>query len=199
MTLTGADWRALRGPLFLFGAAVAIAIALVSYSGNLRRQAQMQMQQQQSLLQEARARYTRSDEEKRIIERYLGPFQALESAGFVGTESRIRWIDALRTVGQQLKLNAVEYQISAQRDALLNIDAGAFKLRESPMRVSFDAMHEGDLLAFLDALRAQHAGIFLVESCDLKRAGIAATVSSRPTLKAQCDLSWLTLIPPAAR
>ena len=60
------------------------------------------------------------------------------------------------------------------------------------MELDMRLMHEGDLLRFLDELRAQKVGLFDVKECTLIRTERSETLRNAPYLNAQCDLVWIT-------
>jgi hypothetical protein len=69
------------------------------------------------------------------------------------------------------------------------------RVRRSTMRLTLGLTHEVDLLEFLDALRADSAGLFLVRACVVTgQAGDPAP--RRANLQAECDIDWLTVAAP---
>ena len=65
------------------------------------------------------------------------------------------------------------------------------------MKLSFQLLHEGDLMNFLTALGKQGAGFFSVNECKLDRLNTGGSIRFQPNLRADCDIAWITLRPAA--
>ena len=66
----------------------------------------------------------------------------------------------------------------------------------SDMSLTFDLLHEGQLIRFFDALRSSINGWFMLDGCSVTRTDNASDNSkagSVPQLKAECKGGWLTL------
>ena len=115
-----------------------------------------------------------------------------------GEEQRINWLDALRSANQKVGLFGVNYDISARQShpnaGLWN--PGQMRVLQSVMKLRLPLLHEEDLLNFMEALREQNAGVFLIDQCAIRRASSAQTTRYQPNMTAECQLSWLTTQPP---
>ncbi|MCW5605443.1 MAG: hypothetical protein KIT18_12950 [Burkholderiales bacterium] len=191
------DLKALQNPLLLLIVVALLAAGAVYYSDTLLRQARQQLSQQQKLLTDARMRLQRSGDEKEIIVRYLGAYQQLARAGFVGEEQRINWLDGLRIANQQADLFGVDYQISAQKPYPYanEFNPGQLALMHSEMKLRFRLLHEGDLMQLFGALARQGVGVFSIDYCSMRRADSSNAIRYQPNLSAECDLSWITVRP----
>jgi len=189
------DLSALRGPLLLVALILALGAGAIVFSERFMERAEREAMQQKALLQEARLRYQRSGDEKETIVRYLGGYEQLQRDGVVGEERRINWIDGLRNANISSELFGVDYQIGVQQPYPAGgATQGGIELRQSVMKIRLPLLHEGDLLHFLDTLKRQQVGLFLVDQCVLER--INATGGSpryQPNLNAECTLTWLTV------
>ena len=123
--------------------------------------------QREAQLREARARIQNAGEEKEMIGRYLGSYQQLARAGFVGDEQRINWLDSLRLANEEARIFGVEYDIGAQKPYVYaaEFNPGQLVLQESVMHLKFSLLHEEDLPRFFDALGRHGGGFFTVEQC----------------------------------
>ena len=193
--MSQADLQALRGPLLVLLVVLAVGAAAVYYTDRLVKEARQQLTQQQNLLRDARTRLQKSGEEKDVIVKYLDGFRQLESAGFVGEEQRINWLDGLRLANQQADLFGVDYQIATQKPYAYaaELNPGQLVLSQSIMKLQFRLLHEDDLMRFLNALARQGGGIFNVEQCTMKRLNTGGVIRFQPNVGAECDLSWITL------
>ncbi|MBZ0104300.1 MAG: hypothetical protein K8H84_01600 [Sulfuricella denitrificans] len=197
MKWTTEDWRFLRASLLTLLTVLLLGGALVFFTHQWLGKSRDIFRQQQDALQEARNRLYKSGEEKERILRYRGEFLALQQHGLIGEEQRINWVDALRAASLQLKMFGISYQIDAQQvyqsPAVTN--SGAYRLRQSVMKISMGLLHEEDLSRFMTTLASLEAGFFMIRECDLQRqgSGRSETVGVQPHLNAECSLAWLTM------
>jgi hypothetical protein len=199
MRLPEIDWSVLRGSLVFAGIAIAVSAALVIAGFGFQEAAQARFDKEQRRFQANSRRYLTVDEEERLIGTYLPRYRSLETAGVVGEEQRLAWVETLREVSAGLGLPGLRFEVMPQRDyqPLVPVSTGSHKLYASTMRVSLDLLHEEDLLRFLDALTARALGRFDVERCALRRVGTALqTDPTKANVSAECDLVWYTLRKP---
>ncbi len=143
----------------------------------------------------------RSGEEVDTLRRYIGPYQQLERAGIVGEEQRLNWIDALRVANIDAQLYGVDYEVGSQMPYSFaeEVNAAGLPVQQSMMKLKLGLLYETDLLNFFRVLAEQHVGAFAVNQCSLQR--LTSDVSrpvNQPTLRAECDVAWVTIPPPAA-
>ena len=198
--MNAADLRAIRNPLILLAAVLAIGVEAISYLNQSVATSRQELSRQLSQMREARTRLQKSGEEKDIIVRYLGSYQQLQKIGFVGDEQRLNWLEGLRLANQQAQLFGINYQISSQQayPYAAELDPGQLALRQSEMKLSFNMLHEGDLMRFLGTLARQGAGFFSVKECNLERISAGGNIRFQPNLRADCSLDWITLQAPAS-
>ncbi len=198
--MNGEELKALRGPLILLAVIIAAAAGAIYYTDLLRKQAEVTLARQQTQLREAQTRMQRSGDEKGIIVQYVDKYRQLQTAGFIGEEQRINWIDALRSANTGVDLFGVSYDIGAQQPYAYaaELAPGPIALKQSRMKLDFRLLHEADLLRFFDALRSQGAGLFHVDQCTLRRTETGSTLRYQPDIAANCELAWITATPDAA-
>jgi hypothetical protein len=64
------------------------------------------------------------------------------------------------------------------------------------MKLNFRLLHEGDLMRFFNILSTKGVGLFHLNQCKLERLDSnATTVRFQPNLRAECNLTWITLNP----
>jgi hypothetical protein len=190
-----ADLNALKAPVLALVTVLVIGAGAIYYSDRLAKQAREQLKQQQVQLNDARTRLQKSGEEKDVIIAYLDRFRNLESAGIIGEEQRINWLDGLRLANQQADLFGVNYQIDTQKAYPYSADfnPGQLALSQSTMHLDFKLLHEDDLMRFFNALRRQGGGLFTIDQCLMKRLETGGVIRFQPNVSAECDLSWITL------
>jgi hypothetical protein len=199
MKLEQKDLLPLRLPVTALVAALVAAIAMVNYSAGKYSAQQQRIREATARVEEASKRFRDSDLEKAMIAKYLPEYRELEAHGFIGSENRISWIDALRIADQHAGGFGVQYQLSAQGpyQGFLSGDPIASRLRRSTMDIRFGVVHEGQFLAFLDSLEAQDAGMYALRSCSLEPTHRDTPQPGTQNLSARCEIDWLTLVPPA--
>lgn len=196
------DLKALRNPLILLAAIFAAGAGAIYYLDQSLVAARRDFAQQTNQMRDARKRLQRSGDEKQIIVRYLPAYQNLVRLGFIGEEQRLNWVEGLRLSNQQTQLFGITYQISAQQPYpyASELNPGQITLHHSLMKISFNLLHEGDLMSLLSTLGKQGAGFFSVNQCQMERSSAAITTTTavryQPNLRGECELSWITLTAP---
>ena len=119
----------------------------------------------------------------------------------VGEEQRLSWLDALRGANAQSQLYGVDYEVGAQQPYSFSSEAGAngLAVQQSVMKLRLGLLNESDLFTFFRALAAQKVGAFSVNQCNLQRLVPETTKpANQATLKAECEVAWITLPGPTA-
>jgi hypothetical protein len=202
MKLALRDLPALGRPLAVLAASFALCAGAIAYTGKLVTLGKAQLEAAQGKLNEARKRVSQSGNEKATLEQYLGHYGRLEERGIVGEEQRLNWVDALRAANIETQLYGVDYEVGAQTGYAYaqEVSAGSLPVQQSVMKLRLGLLYETDLLNFFRVLSAQNAGTFSVNQCTLQR--IAPEVfkpANQPTLRAECEVAWVTISPPAPR
>jgi len=198
--MTAEDFEQLRVPLIVLAVTLLLAALIVYVSGSVLDNANRTRAQRETQLRDARLRIQNAGQEKQMIGQYLGSYQQLARAGFVGDEQRINWLDSLRLANEEARTFGVEYDIGAQKPYVYaaEFNTGQLVLQESTMHLKFRLLHEEDLPRFFHALARHGGGFFTVDQCSLRRQRIGEAEKSpqfQPNLTAECDLRWLTVKP----
>jgi len=195
--MTADDLKPLRLPIALWVVISCVMGGAVYYTDMLAKKSSAELERRKNDLRAAQTRMQQSGTEKDIIVQYAGKYRDLQNAGFAGEEQRINWLDALRAANTGTDLFGVNYQISAQQPYAYaqQFDPGTVKLMESVMELDMNLLHEGDLLRFFEALRAQRVGLFHINSCELRQINPSPTLRNQANVSADCKISWLTALP----
>ena len=184
------------GPALLLVMVSVTVVTLGWYSFQIADRGRADAARQQRALDEARARFQRSGDERDLLTRYAPEYRALAGSGFIGAEQRVNWIDSLRVANDATGLFGVQYQIGTQSPYNLPEQPLA-ALTQSPMKIDLRLVHEGDLMRFLRVLARQQAGVFTINECVLERITPAeAAPRPVPNLRADCELAWITAARP---
>lgn len=189
---------ALRLPLGMFAVVALAAASLAGFSWHRECEAQRALQAQYGRLAQARQRSVAASAERAAAASYQPLFRRLVQQGFVGAERRSEWIDDLRAASRQHPLFGIAYSIGAQQDYRPRFLASpaAFSLRRSEMNIDIPLLHENDLLAMLDGMRADRRAMFQPRDCVMTRLEDGPENGYAPRLAASCRIDWLTLTGP---
>lgn len=195
------DLPALVRPLVALAGALFLSYVVIHLSNSSVSLARQTRDSQERALSEARERVRKSGEERDMIQKYLPAYYQLEKEGLVGAERRLDWIEALRVANDHAGLYGIQYEIGAQQPITDKQQLGVshIEVRQSPMKLRFGLLHEGDLRRFLDAMAAQGLGSFVVKECEVAQVRRPQRPVNEPNLQAQCELSWITLSAPSKK
>ena len=148
----------------------------------------------QSELRQQTQRLSRVAQEEREVRDHIELYQRLKDLRILGEERRLEWVEALTRIHAARELPELRYQVERQKVLKSLPGNPALELRSSTLKVELALLHEGDLLGFLDDLRASGHAYYSVRQCSLARiadAVPAATVA--PRLRAACQIDLITL------
>ena len=186
--------KSLRWSLALLVASAlltAAAVAAVLHFGSLSAQAQKRAL---ALQGETRAKLARVHEDEREIREKIARYQELVGSGRIAPERRLEWVETLRHIKDSRKLLGLDYEISPQRTLDEKVpDAGGYVFLVSPMKLEMPLLHENDLLGLIADLKAQVPAIISPRHCLIERTAGGHPQAMNATLRAQCDIDWITL------
>lgn len=136
--------------------------------------------------------------QRRLVDRYHQRYERFHELGFIGRESRLDWIETLRTTAESLELPHVSYAIEPQLGVVAPvesiIDVDDIQIRVSRARLEMGLVHELDLLRFFDELQAAAPGLIKVDDCALTWLTEGAARGSEPNLSAICSIQIFSVI-----
>lgn len=192
MTLEPRDLTKLRWHLVaaLLLVALGLAVAWVAHRERLQADLLQQGANTRYLATGAKLRQVNTEEQE--IKDKAAFYKKLSASGLLGEEKRLDWTELLRSLQQQLRLPKVDYEFSPQVP-VAGGQADQFVFVASPMRLSLQLVHEGDLLAYLGLIQKHAKALVVVRGCTLNRlpanSGMAGDLAQ---LSAQCELDWIT-------
>ena len=194
--MRGFDWRALRGSMVLAAFAVTIGVAVTGAALRFHAEASRGYDREKDRLEAVRSHYRTIDEQKRQIETWLPAYRSLESAGVIGEERRLEWIETLRAAAARAGLPSLRYRMEPRTayEAGPGLETGDHGAFSTVVRIEAGLLHEGDLERLLRELAAADAGLFHIERCGVRRSGPDFVMRAGAiNLGAECDLRWITL------
>lgn len=185
------DVAMLRGALLFLLAALTISAAAWVGSWQYRRMAEGEQEAAARRLGAARAQL----ENARLQQRYFADNQAtygeLAAKGLFGDEKRLDWIETINRLRDRHRIFSIDYDISAQQlfpTQVANVAAYASKID-----LKFALLHEQDLLGFLSDFKKDAPGLFVLDSCALKRDLFGEAKAKEPNLAGSCTMQWITV------
>ncbi len=126
--------------------------------------------------------------QRRLVDRYHRRYQRYHDLGFIGRESRLDWIETLRTTAESLQLPNVSYAIEPQLAVMPPVESvmgtDEIEIHVSRARLDMGLLHELDLLRFFDELQDAAPGLIKVDDCAL-----AWLADTRPASAVEANLS----------
>ncbi len=197
MKLSGSDFPLIRRSLLTVCAAALVSAIILYSSGKYVESTRDDLRNAQQLLHDARNRLATAYQDQENMAIYPREYGALLEQNIIGDGQRLDWIEGLERIRQENLVTDFRYSIAPQKiyAPQLPIDSGNFDIGYSEMKLQFDLLHEGQLLDFFDALRADIKGWYQLEGCALQRTGTAGEEeqTSSARLKAECSGGWITL------
>ncbi len=186
--------RNLGASLAFLLVATLLAAGLVFGVFHYRTQAELGLRQAQAQLSESRNRLARAQEDEQEIRAKIDRYRDIIKSGRSQPERRLDWVETLRSIKEQRRLLGMDYEIAPQRplDAKA-VASGGYSFLVSPMKLDMALLHENDLLGLLADLSARVTALVSARQCTLERLPPMAQQTSPATLKAQCEVDWITL------
>lgn len=191
---TAEGWKALRGAWLLLAAAVVLGASLVygSHWYGLKEKRDSIAAGQR--LQEARSRLEGARRERDNLNESAGVFRTLVARGLLEREHRLDLVEKVNALRSRHQLYSLDYEISPQR--ALPLAGGrvfpSVDVLASRVKLRAKALHEGDLLGFIDELSRSRQGFYPMDQCTLRRMA-APPEELGPHVEADCTLEWITL------
>jgi len=209
---------ALKFSYLVLGAGIAVTIFLVVGSYFFWQSEKGSSVQAQRRLGDAQARLASAKQERDDLRNSEDTYKALVARGMFVPESRLDFLDAMEALKQRHGITTLEYELGVQRPLKLagGTTITAVDAMGSRLRVKASAIHDGDMLAFIDEFSRMQRGLFPAQLCALSRnqraSAAAATTVAPPTggaagdggeaappvlvsaIDADCSFEWITLI-----
>lgn len=137
-------------------------------------------------------------DQRRVVDRYQRRYQSFRSLGFIGRESRLDWVETLRTTTARVGIPRVSYNIQPQLQVVAPVTSlmsgEEIQIRVSRLQLEMGLIHELDLLRFFDDLQDQAPGLIKVDECELVYFGETSRTLSDPNLTTTCTVQIYSVI-----
>jgi hypothetical protein len=192
---SAAGLRMLRTSWLLLGASIAASLFIVLGSHWILEREKRDNASSGLRVQEARARLEGARRERDSLQESSEVFRTLVERGLLQSERRLDLVELVNLLRTRHQLFALDYEIGAQRPLLLSGGRvfTSVDVLASRVKLKARALHEGDVLGFVEALSQSQQGFYPMDRCMLRRLDVATEDSLQPRVEAECTLEWITL------
>lgn len=188
-------WRALAGSWLLLALSIVAAASIVVASEWYREREKRESQSAATRLQQARARLEAARRERDSLQESADVFRTLVERGLLQNERRLELVEMVNDLRARHQLFSLDYEIAPQRALTLsgNRTYPSVDVLSSRVKIKARALHEGDLLGFVDDITRSRQGFYTVDRCRMKRLEAPLPDALVPRVEAECTLEWITL------
>jgi hypothetical protein len=185
---------ALRAPIMLLAIAIAASAGIAMGSRWYADKERRESADSGRRMQEARARLEVARRERDNLVQSAEVFRTLFERGLLQGERRLDLVELMNSLRSRYQLAALDYEIAPQRPLQLAGGRGftSIDVLASRVKLRARALHEGDLVGFLDELTQTPQGFYPVDKCTIRRID-APPDSVQPRIEGECTLEWITL------
>jgi hypothetical protein len=188
-------FRALRMAWVLLALALAAAAGIVAASYWYAEKEKRDSATSGKRLEESRARVESARRERDGLQESADVFRTLVDRGMLQGERRLDLVELVNTLRARHQLAALDYEIAPQR--ALALPGGrvfsSVDVLASRVKLKARALHEGDVIGFIEALANNRQGFYPMDRCVMRRVETANPDSIQPRVEADCTLEWITL------
>jgi type VI protein secretion system component VasK len=187
-------FRELAPAWTLLAGAVVAAVAIVAGSHWYYERERREGANAGQRMSQARARVDGARRERENLQASAETFRTLVDRGLLAAEQRLDMVELVNSLRTRHQLFALDYEIGPQRPLTLgnNRVYPSMDVLASRVKLKARALHEGDLLAFMNELTEGRQGFYPVDRCVLRRLE-AGDSALQPRVEAECALEWITL------
>lgn len=191
-----------RGDFARIQASLAAALLMIAVGGSVAWLADRELRDATRMRADAERQRIEFDgklkqvrDEENEIRQKAAQFSTMRARGIIGEEQRLDWVELIKEIKAARRLLDLQYEFSPQQP----LDRAAlpgYSFRSSTMKLQMKLLHEGDLLHFINDLRAQARAYVRVRSCTVSRIARGTSAPGEAALlDADCQLDWITLLP----
>ena len=220
MIFTRLGFKALKFSYAVLIAGLSVAGFIVGGSYFYWQAEKKNDQQIQRALLDLRARLTTAMRDREDLRGSEDTYKMLVNRGVFIAEERFDLIEALAALKARHQLIALSYDIAPQRPLRLATGTtyAGVDIVATRIKMTIQALHDADLVAFLDEFPRLQRGFFPLDRCVIKRSADAPTPAAPvggeaavtapadvaagalaarsrllPKLEAECSVEWVTL------
>jgi hypothetical protein len=180
--MTKEGFSQLRFGYLIFVVGLGVAIFLVTGTYLYWQAEKKNNVQSQRTFSDMQSRLANAKRERDDLRNSEDTYKALTARGIFITEKRLDLLDAMEALKNRHKISTLEYEMSAQRPLQLasGTSLTAIDALGSRIRLKATALHDGDMVAFLDEFPRMQRGLFPIDRCIIKRNQASAAEGANP-------------------
>lgn len=187
--------RTLRTSWLVLAASIVASLCIVFGSNWLLEREKRDTASSAQQVQQARARLDGARRERDSLQESSDVFRTLVERGLLQSERRLDLVELVNMLRVRHQLFALDYEIAPQRP--LPLAGGrvfnSVDVLASRVKLKLRALHEGDVLSFVEELSQSRQGFYPVDRCTMRRVDAPSEDSLQPRVEADCSLEWITL------
>jgi len=191
---TAAGLKALRTPLATFVGFLAASVTVVALSHYYLDYERRDDKTSDGRMRAAQARLDAVRKEREDMRNSAATFRELLDRGVLNEEKRLDLLEMVDRLKAAHHIVALDYEVAPQRT--LQLPGGrafsAIDVYSSRVRLKVQALHDGDLLGFLDGLIKQQRSFFNLDRCTVQRLESGSGKLS-PSVEADCSMELITV------
>ena len=193
--LTAEGRRKLRSAAAILAVSVATTVVLIGASHWFLQKEQSDARGAVKRLQDARARVDKIRRERDSLAESAEVFSTLIARGLMQPERRLDLVELMNGLRTRHGILAIDYEIAPQRPLVIagNRHFPAVDIVSSRVTLKLRALHEGDVLGFIDSLGESRQGFYPVDRCVMRRVEVGNRDALHPRVEADCMLEWITM------
>jgi hypothetical protein len=193
--VTAEGFRELRMAWGMLAVALAAGAGIVAGSHWYAQKEKQDSANAGRRLQDARTRVEGARRERDSLQESADVFRTLVDRGMLQSERRLDLVELVNTLRARHQLAALDYEVAPQRP--LQLAGGrvfaSVDVLASRVKLKARALHEGDVLGFMESLAKNPHGFYPVDRCFMRRVESTSADSIQPRVEADCTLEWITL------
>jgi hypothetical protein len=188
-------FKSLRAAWILLAVSIAAGAGIVAGSQWYYEKEQRDSATFGMRLKEARSRLDGARRERDSLQESSDVFRTLVEHGILQSEKRLDLVELVNALRARHQLSTLDYEVAPQRT--LQLVGGRFfasiDVLASRVKLKARALHEADIIGFMDSLTRTPQGFYPVDRCVLRRVEAPNPDSIQPRVEAECTLEWITL------
>jgi len=187
--------KQLRGAWALLAVSIVSAVALGLGGKWYLEHEKRERKSSGQRLEQARSRLEVARRERDNLRESADIFRTLVDRGLLQGERRLDMVELVNGLRARHQLFGLEYEIAPQRPLPLPGARvyPAVDVLASRVKLRMRALHEGDVLGFVQELAASRQGFFPLDRCAMRRLDPASPNAIAPRVDAECSFEWITL------
>ncbi|HXN16451.1 MAG TPA: hypothetical protein VN878_08730 [Usitatibacter sp.] len=185
----------LRAAWLILFVSIVISAGIVAGSSWLLEREKGDAVNSSRRLREAHARLDSARRERESLQESAEVYRTLVERGLLQSERRLDLVELVNSLRAKHQLFGLDYEIAPQRALALG-GGRAFNsvdVLASRVKLRIRALHEGDVIDFVEALSRSQQGFYPVDRCALRRLEVTIVNTLQPRVEADCALEWITL------